>query len=144
MSKRSGGDLNHENWDQDVEREEAGKFQAASADQMKGRVIRKARRRGGDGAGDGEKKSAFGGFGGFAAPPKADAGAAFSFLAKPSVPEKSNSEGFSFGSSAGAGSGLTKPAAPPAGGLGGFSFGASSAGGLGAATKPAPMFGSFG
>ena len=144
MSKRSGGDLNHENWDQDVEREEAGKFQAASADQMKGWVIRKARRRGGDGGGEGEKKSAFGGFGGFAAPPKADAGAAFSFLAKPSVPEKSNSEGFSFGSSAGAGSGLTKPAAPPAGGLGGFSFGASSAGGLGAATKPAPMFGSFG
>ena len=145
MSKRGGGDLNHENWDQDVEREEAGKFQAASADQMKGRVIRKARRRGGDGGADGEKKSAFGGFGGFAAPPKADAGTAFSFLAKPSVPEKSNSEGFSFGSS-GAVSGLTKPPGPPAGGLGGgFSFGASSAGvgGLGV-SKAAPMFGSFG
>ena len=142
MSKRGGAELNHDNWDQEVEREDAGKFMAASAEEMKGRVIKRARRRGA--AGDGDKKSAFGGFGGFSAAPKADAGAAFSFLAKSSVPDKPNTEGFSFGSSDAGG--LKKASGDEqTAGLGGFSFGSSSVsvGGIGMA-KPAPSFGSFG
>lgn len=47
MAKRSAGsDLNHENWDQEEESEEAGTFAAASEDILKDRVIKKAKRRG--------------------------------------------------------------------------------------------------
>ena len=92
MSKRGGGELNHENWDQEDEREEAGRFQAASAEQMKGRVIKTARRRkiGGDSVNDGEKKNAFSSFGGFSA--KTDASAAFSFLSKPAAAPESKTD----------------------------------------------------
>ena len=90
MAKRGGGELNHDNWDQEVEREDAGKFQAASVEEMKGRVIKRARRRGGAEAAQapGEKKSAFGSFGGFSSAAKTDASSAFSFLAKSSSDSK--------------------------------------------------------
>ncbi len=39
-------DLNHDNWDQEEESEEAGVFKQASVDEIKGRVIRKAKRKG--------------------------------------------------------------------------------------------------
>ena len=39
-------DLNHDNWDQEEEREEAGAWKEAAKDVLKERVIRKAKRRG--------------------------------------------------------------------------------------------------
>ena len=45
--KRSAtSELNHDNWDEDVEPEEAGKFSQADENTLKGRVIKKAKRRG--------------------------------------------------------------------------------------------------
>ena len=45
--KRSAtSELNHDNWDEDVEPEEAGKFSQADENILKGRVIKKAKRRG--------------------------------------------------------------------------------------------------
>jgi nuclear pore complex protein Nup50 len=47
--KRSAtSDLNHDNWDNEEEPEEAGQFKKAPADALKDRVIRKAKRRGGN------------------------------------------------------------------------------------------------
>ena len=47
MAKRSAGtELNHENWDQEEESEEAGTFATATEDVLKDRVIKKAKRRG--------------------------------------------------------------------------------------------------
>jgi len=130
MSKRGGSELNHDNWDQDTEKEEAGTFVPASAETIKGRVIKRARRRN---AGDGDepKKNVFGAFGGFAAKTEApSANTAFSFLAKPAVTspavEKPAVGGFSFGAGAEAKSGS-------------FSFGAAAStadtGGGGAANS---------
>jgi len=46
MAKRvAARELNHDNWDQEEEEEEAGTFQKASEDEIKGRVIKKAKRR---------------------------------------------------------------------------------------------------
>merc|ERR1719291_1550041 len=107
---------------------------------MKGRVIKRARRRGGAEAAQapGEKKSAFGSFGGFSSAAKTDASSAFSFLAKSSsdsAPEKPSPGLFSFGAAAaapgGRGTGL-KPAMSFGGGAGG-----------GAAAPPAFSFGSI-
>jgi len=157
MSKRQGGELNHLNWNQDAEPEDAGQFRQASVPALQGRVIKTARRRrpvGGEEA-DQPAKSAFAGFGGFAKPAASDgtdaASAAFSFLSK--QPEGGDAPavapaggGFAFGSSAG------KPAEAS-----GFSFGGGGFGGAGkasfgesaeqpAAKKPATaaVFGSFG
>jgi len=138
MSKRGGGELNHENWDQEDEREEAGRFQAASAEQMKGRVIKTARRRkiGGDSVNDGEKKNAFSSFGGFSA--KTDASAAFSFLSKPAAAPESKTDkpaagAFVFGSAAGG-----EPPKPSFG----FGEAASTVANAGAAAKSSFSFGS--
>ncbi len=52
MMKEVGGkrsattDLNHDNWDQEEATEEAGTFRQASKEQLKDRVIKKAKRRG--------------------------------------------------------------------------------------------------
>jgi len=135
MSKRGGSELNHDNWNQDMEKEEAGTFVPASAETIKGRVIKRARRRN---AGDGDepKKNVFGAFGGFAAKTEApSANAAFSFLAKPTVTSPADKPaigGFSFGAGAETKSGSFSFGGPPAsaadtGGGGaantGFSFG---------------------
>ena len=46
-SKRSAtSELNHDNWDDEVESEEAGTFSQADENTLKGRVIKKAKRRG--------------------------------------------------------------------------------------------------
>jgi len=144
MAKRGGSELNHENWNQEEEREDAGTFRKATDGDMKGRVIKKARRRNAGGEEGGEKKNVFSGFGGFSAKP--DASAAFSFLSKPAEPEKpaAAAGGFVFGSAA------AKPAQT------GFSFGSQSSGpakpsfgAFGASESksdspaPAPVFGSF-
>jgi nuclear pore complex protein Nup50 len=46
QKRTAGSDLNHENWDQEEEAEEAGTFTTASDDILKDRVIKKAKRRG--------------------------------------------------------------------------------------------------
>jgi len=147
MAKRGGSELTHENWDQEEEREEAGTFKKATEGDLKGRVIKRARRRNA-GADEGtEKKNVFSGFGGFSA--KQDSSQAFSFLSKPAEPEKpaAPAAGFVFGSVGGAAA-PAKPAPTT-----GFSFGSQSSGpakpsfgGFGAESKsdsPAPVFGSF-
>lgn len=46
MAKRGAtSDLNHDNWDREEEREEAGTFSRASEEQIKTRTIKTARRR---------------------------------------------------------------------------------------------------
>jgi len=140
MAKRGGSELTHDNWDQEEEREDAGTFKKATEGDMKGRVIKRARRRNAGGEEGGEKKNVFSGFGGFAAKP--DATQAFSFLSKPAEPEKPAGGGFVFGAAA------AKPAQAS-----GFSFGSPSSGAakpsfgaFGTDSKsdaPAPVFGAF-
>lgn len=56
MAKRTATrELNHDNWDDDEEVEEAGTFQKASDTALQGRVIKQARRR--LGASDSEVKT---------------------------------------------------------------------------------------
>uniref|UniRef100_U5EZQ4 Putative nucleoporin 50 n=1 Tax=Corethrella appendiculata TaxID=1370023 RepID=U5EZQ4_9DIPT len=65
MSKRRPvSDLNHDNWNEEEDLEEAGQFAKASEDVLQKRVIKQARRRiaGGEGTGTG---GAFSGFAGF-------------------------------------------------------------------------------
>lgn len=46
MAKRTATrELNHDNWNDDEEEEEAGTFKQASSEALKGRVIKQARRR---------------------------------------------------------------------------------------------------
>jgi len=95
MAKRGAGtELNHDNWDQEEESEEAGEFKKASEDQMKGRVVRKAKRRNLD---EDQKKNVFAGFGGFSSS-NTTAKDAFSFLSKPADGAEVKTGGFSFGS----------------------------------------------
>jgi len=95
MAKRgAGSELNHDNWDQEEESEEAGEFKKASEDQMKGRVVKKAKRRN---MNEEQKKNVFAGFGGFTSNNRT-AQDAFSFLAKPAVAAETKA-GFSFGGS---------------------------------------------
>lgn len=86
MAKRGAtSELNHDNWNEDEESEEAGTFQQAPADVLKTRVIRQAKRRAG-----GEDKSAnvFAGFGGFGAGSAAKpATSLFSFLGQTATPQ---------------------------------------------------------
>lgn len=50
MAKRNANtDLNHDNWADEEEPEEAGVFAQADSDVLKSRVIKKAKRRGGTG-----------------------------------------------------------------------------------------------
>lgn len=134
MAKRlAGSQLNHENWDNDDESEDAGHFKQATDTEIKGRVIKKARRRGVAGGGEeGEKKSAFAGFGGFSATTTAAADT-FSFLAKSASTTSAETKkpdlgAFVFGAKTEAakaapslfGSVAGEPAKPT---FGGFSFG---------------------
>lgn len=92
MAKRGAqSDLNHDNWNEEEESEEAGRFAQAPDDELKKRVIKTARRRGVGGTDSGSSgSSVFGGFKGFsgvtstpAVKPAAEGGAAsspFSFL----------------------------------------------------------------
>jgi len=99
MVKRNAqSDLNHDNWDQDDEKEEAGEFKKANEDQMKGRVIKKAKRRN---LNEDQKKNIFSSFGGFTSSNNVAVADAFSFLAKPKAdgPESKpvQPSGFVFG-----------------------------------------------
>lgn len=72
--------LNHENWDQEEEAEEAGTFKRAAAEELKTRVIKTARRKvTGD---DDGKKSAFSGFSGFGVTKPDSTVSPFQFLEK--------------------------------------------------------------
>lgn len=120
--KRSAtSELNHDNWDDEVESEEAGTFAQADQNTLKERVIKKAKRRGltnPDGA-----PSVFSGFGGFKSAPSG--GNSFSFLSKPTngsengVPKSTAGQGFVFGNPNNGSSATTVPSS--------FSFGAKPA-----------------
>jgi len=91
MAKRGGSELNHDNWDREDDKEDAGNFQAATADEMKGRIIKRARRRNiGEGA---EKKNAFASFGGFGGKPDIQA-SSFSFGPKSGSESSDKPSGF--------------------------------------------------
>ena len=94
MAKRGGSELNHDNWDREDEKEEAGNFQAATADEMKGRIIKRARRRNIGEGGAVEKKNAFASFGGFGGKPDVQA-PSFSFGQKSSSESSDKPSGFS-------------------------------------------------
>ncbi|XP_017126356.1 nuclear pore complex protein Nup50 [Drosophila elegans] len=90
--RQATSNLNHDNWDQEEEPEERGTFRTASEQELKTRVIKKARRKiaggsaaaGEDAAGEApsEPKSVFSGFSGFGKPAAtAAASSPFSFLA---------------------------------------------------------------
>jgi len=127
MAKRGAGtELNHDNWDQEEESEEAGEFKKATEDQMKGRVIRKAKRRN---LNEDQRKNVFSGFGGFTSS-NIDAKDAFSFLSKPAEGNESKAEGFAVGNagvkSDGLFGSLSAAKKPPE--SSGFSFGVSNNG----------------
>lgn len=90
--RQATSNLNHENWDQEEEPEERGTFRKATEDELKNRVIKKARRKvatgnsGVDATDDGAPKSVFSGFAGFGKSTNATAaGSPFSFLSKVSA-----------------------------------------------------------
>jgi len=141
MAKRGAvTELNHDNWDQEEESEEAGEFKKATDDQMKGRVIRKAKRRN---LNEDQKKNVFAGFGGFTSS-NVDAANAFSFLAKPADKAESKSTGFSFGSASTTPGGSANGNSQETSGNG-FSFGGASNGLKGGETDKTPFSGfSFG
>jgi len=126
MAKRGAGtELNHDNWDQEEESEEAGEFRKATDDQMKGRVIKKAKRRN---LNEDQKKNVFAGFGGFTSS-NTTAETAFSFLAKPADGAEVKTGGFSFGTSVAKTEGLFGSSENKTGSSGnGFSFGGASNG----------------
>ncbi|XP_037809246.1 nuclear pore complex protein Nup50 [Lucilia sericata] len=90
--RQATSDLNHDNWDREEEPEDRGTFRTASEDELKNRVIKKAKRKiapaSGSDAADGGSgtKSVFSGFAGFGKPAStaATTGSAspFSFLSK--------------------------------------------------------------
>lgn len=80
--------LDHENWDEEEELEEAGTFKRAAADELKTRVIKTARRKVGTGGDDDGKKSAFSGFAGFGVTKPDSTASPFSFLAKIAAPKQ--------------------------------------------------------
>ncbi|XP_058832876.1 nuclear pore complex protein Nup50 [Topomyia yanbarensis] len=69
MAKRGAqSDLNHDNWHEEDESEDAGKFTQAPEEELKKRVIKTARRRvAGESAGTSDSSSVFSGFKGFSA-----------------------------------------------------------------------------
>lgn len=80
-SKRAAAsDLNHDNWDNEDESEDAGTFAKAPEAVLEKRVVKTARRRL-QNSGDGAPKSAFGSFTGFKTTPAATTSSPFSFLA---------------------------------------------------------------
>lgn len=84
MAKRGPTqELNHDNWNEEQEHEEAGTIARASKEELERRVIIKAKRRA---TGDNEnKKSAFSGFSGFGSVAAKPPASTFSFLAKTPV-----------------------------------------------------------
>lgn len=95
MAKRGAlSDLNHDNWNEEEDAEEAGKFAQASEQELKKRVIRTARRRmpAGSESGVASGSSVFSGFKGFSAVTStpavkpAETGSPFSFLSGLSKP----------------------------------------------------------
>ncbi|KAM7341633.1 nuclear pore complex protein Nup50 [Cochliomyia hominivorax] len=92
--RQATSDLNHDNWDREEEPEERGTFRTATEDELKNRVIKKAKRKISPGTGsdsaDGSSsatKSVFSGFSGFgkaasSATTTTSASSPFSFLSK--------------------------------------------------------------
>ncbi|EDW46879.1 nuclear pore complex protein Nup50 [Drosophila sechellia] len=111
--RQATSNLNHENWDVEEEPEERGTFRTATEEELKTRVIKKARRKiaGGSSAAEedgaeektAQPKSVFSGFSGFGKPAaSAAASSPFSFLANLPAPATTSSSepkksAFSFG-----------------------------------------------
>jgi len=86
MSKRGASrELNHDNWNEEEEPEEAGNWKPASSQAIQGRVIKQARRRLADSQ-DEDKPKAFAGFSGFSKKKEAPASGLFSFLSQAKQP----------------------------------------------------------
>ncbi|XP_022223829.2 nuclear pore complex protein Nup50 [Drosophila obscura] len=88
--RQATSNLNHDNWDQEEEPEDRGIFKTATQEELKTRVIKKARRSiasagaDGDGGGSDTSKSIFSGFSGFGKPANAlAAGSPFAYLSNP-------------------------------------------------------------
>lgn len=81
--RTAGTDLNHDNWNDEEESEDAGEFRKASNEILQQRVRKIAKRRGVEEGGNGKPASnnPFGGFGGFGATPALNP-SPFGFLAK--------------------------------------------------------------
>lgn len=163
--RQATSDLNHDNWDREEEPEDRGTFRTANEDELKNRVIKKARRKIAPGtatadAADGgtATKSVFSGFSGFGKAPAATAAASpFSFLSKipalggaaasttsgivsSSTTTTSSTPTFSFGS----GSATTvAKTTEPATTLSTFSFGSTATSSNTAAAKPPPASSTF-
>jgi len=81
FKRTAGTDLNHDNWNEEQESEDAGEFKKASDDILQKRVKKVAKRRiGGDS--DAPISNPFGGFGGFGSTSTPAASSPFSFLSK--------------------------------------------------------------
>lgn len=86
MAKRGATrELNHDNWNEEEEPEEAGKWKPASSEAIQGRVIKQARRRLAADSQDEDKPKAFAGFAGFSKK-EAPAAGLFSFLSQTKKP----------------------------------------------------------
>ncbi|XP_037951305.1 nuclear pore complex protein Nup50 [Teleopsis dalmanni] len=78
--RQATSELNHDNWDEDDKVEERGQFRTASEDELKNRIIKKARRKNVTTENE-NPKSIFSGFGGFGSTrPATSTSSAFSFL----------------------------------------------------------------
>lgn len=124
--RRPASDLNHDNWDEDEEIEEVGEFKKASADELKQRNIKVAKRRHKLDDAPVPSGSVFGGFGGFAKTAKSDSSnptttsSPFSFLSSTVASSSTSTEKNVNGNATTTGS--------SSGAFGtGFSFGSSSA-----------------
>ncbi|XP_055536350.1 nuclear pore complex protein Nup50 [Wyeomyia smithii] len=151
MAKRGAqSDLNHDNWNDEEESEEAGKFSQAPEDELKKRVFKTARRRGVGGTGETEPgTSVFSGFKGFSAVTStpASTGATAKAPAASLISFLSNFSGTGAGSSPKPTNG-TAAATSPSGATGG-SIGSATTSALGAsifaATDPSKkIFAGFG
>ena len=92
FKRTAGTDLNHDNWNEEQESEDAGEFKKASDDILQKRVKKVAKRRiGGDSDGNAPISNPFGGFGGFGSSTTA-ASSPFSFLSKLPITNKTNGE----------------------------------------------------
>lgn len=100
MSSKRGpvSDLNHDNWNEEYEPEEAGEFKKANEDEIKRRVIKTAKRRVPMIASNGDneaKKGVFSGFSGFGSTGAANStnsSSPFAFLSKIATPSNGPSK----------------------------------------------------
>ncbi|XP_070492194.1 nuclear pore complex protein Nup50-like [Chironomus tepperi] len=93
FKRTAGSELNHDNWNEEQESEDAGEFKKASDDILQKRVKKVAKRRIGTDSDDKPASNPFGAFGGFGSSTPA-ASSPFSFLSKlPAVTPQTKTNG---------------------------------------------------